>query len=503
MRGDERLKVLSAVISGVMLSLAFPLPGIHSLAWAALVPLSVASVKSTPPKSFFLGYLTGAIWTAASLFWTYVYHWLALFSIVAILSLYAALFSLLINILSARIGVRYMAFFIPVVWTALESVKSAGFLGFPWNSLGYSQAANLPVLQIAEYTGVFGVSFVISAVNGIIAGAVVCKRSRAIKFIALGAALVVPAALTVHGQRVMRGFHGGNENPVKIAGVQTSRHPEIPWGEYGHVILGTLGDFTNDIRDYGPFLIVFPETAVEENLDASFNENPAIRGALLPFIDSYETRLLIGAHYLENESLYNSAYLISAEGGIEDRYDKLKLVPGGEHLPYLSRFEFVRRILDGAGAFTPGSERKVFEVNGKRFGVLICFEGIFGDMSRRLVKNGAGFLVNITNDAWSRSRTSHYQHAAIATLRSIENRVYTVRVGNTGITKVIEPSGKTAEELPYWKRGYLLQEINPRPAKNTFYTRNGDVFGYLNLAAFMLLAGVSLFRRRPKDPGVF
>ncbi len=497
MHGDGRLNVLLAVISGVMLSLVFPLPGIYNLAWAALVPLSFAAVSSTPLKSFYLGYLTGIIWTAATLFWTYVYHWLALFSIVVILSLYAALFSLIINLLSSRIGKKYIALYIPVVWTALEFIKSIGFLGFPWNSLGYSQSSNLPVLQTAEYTGIFGISFLISAVNGIILAAIISKRSRRIKFIALGAALALPAVLSIHGQRIIRSFETGIESPVRIAGIQTGKHPEISWGEYGHVILRTLGDFGEDVKAYEPFLVVFPETAIEEDLNTAFRDNPGIRESLLPFTGSSETRLLIGAHYVENDNLYNSAYLISSEWEIENRYDKLKLVPGGEHLPFLRRIKFIRRILDGAGAFTPGSELTVFDADGIGFGVLICFEGVFGNLSRQFVKQGSGFLVNITNDAWSRSRTSHYQHAAAATLRSIENRVYTVRVGNTGITKVIEPSGKTAKELPYWKRAYILHEICPRPAKSTFYTRHGDLFSYFNLGAFLLLVGLCFFKKHP------
>ncbi|MFA6549600.1 MAG: nitrilase-related carbon-nitrogen hydrolase, partial [Candidatus Margulisiibacteriota bacterium] len=101
----------------------------------------------------------------------------------------------------------------------------------------------------------------------------------------------------------------------------------------------------------------------------------------------------------------------------------------------------------------------VFNLPKGKFSALICFEGIFPDLSRKFVASGAQFLVNISNDSWSQSKTEHYQHASMNVFRAIENGVYYIRVGNSGVTEVIDPYGRIKTSLPIYQKGILVVNI--------------------------------------------
>jgi apolipoprotein N-acyltransferase len=158
---------------------------------------------------------------------------------------------------------------------------------------------------------------------------------------------------------------------------------------------------------------------------------------------------------------FNSAVLISPEGEVVDRYDKIHLVPFGEYVPFSNKFPILHNLVLGElGEFTPGNEFKIFElfkakprtdVRGlalnSRFGVLICFEDIFSELARRFVKNGAQFIVVITNDAWYGRSGAAYQHAACSVFRAIENRVPIVRCANTGYSCFIDSRGRIYDSV--------------------------------------------------------
>lgn len=484
--------LLAALSTGVLLVLVFPLPGLSVLSWFALVPLSVASVKSRPGESFLLGLLAGIVRHAGSLFWIRNYHPLALFPVVAVLSLYTGAFALSIN----RIAKKSPALVfpaVPVSWTALEYLASLGPLGFPWNSLGYSMHRAASLIQVAEYTGVFGVSFIIAAVNGALASAFLFRHKIRTSYAFLLAAAAIPLFFTAAGSRARMPEKGEG---LAVAVIQPNIHPEIRWGEFGHVIAESFMKLILEAKQGGAGIIVLPETLVSEDLSAAFSEKTWLYDMFREAAENSEARILVGAHRKDGDILYNSAYLISRECEILEVYDKMKLVPAGEYAPFVRDIEAFRKVLRGAGGYTPGSEIRIFSANGGEFGVLICFEGIFGDHARRFVRRGAGFLVNITNDGWSMSRTSHFQHASMAVFRSVENRVYTVRAGNTGISKIINPLGIIEESLPFFSRGLFTAVVYPRAGTGTFYTRRGDVFALAASAAFAALLAASFRENR-------
>ena len=533
MRRNRNFPLTASLISGILLILPFPPFEFEFAVWFALVPLLLAIRGQIPFNSFLLGYLCGIVWNIGLLGWIQVYHPLGLPIVVFALSFYPALFCLGLNLITnykfqitndkikkldlitnykLRITNLQMILIAPFLWTSLEYVQSLGFLGFPWNSLGYSQYRQIPVIQIAEFTGVFGVSFLIVFVNSGIASAIIAIKENfryAVKVVAV-VCFVFGLCIFWGGYVLKTPFHV-KEDSIRVALIQSNTGTDCAWRENSSGIIEQLTALSLTAGIMEPDLIIWPESAVGENMETTFIDsfpasvqpsklghytyNDKVFNELSDFswlkkkvchvVKETGAYLLTGAPYNCNGRDYNSAFLISPIGKLLDRYDKIRLVPGGEYFPFWRHAKLFECLLQDAGDFTPGNRLTIFKISeNKKFGVLICFEGIFGNLARRFVKNGADFLINITNDVWSHSAASHYQHASIATFRAIENRVYFIRVGNSGISRIINPHGRIEKNLGAYRSGFLVGEIYPvrkKILKKTLYTRHGDLFAKLVL----------------------
>ncbi len=179
---------------------------------------------------------------------------------------------------------------------------------------------------------------------------------------------------------------------------------------------------------------------------------------------------------------YNRAYLVSAngQGEVDAHYDKIELVPFGEYVPARAILGyFVNKIVEGFGDMIPGKEQTLFRVKGATLGILICYESIFPDLTRREVNEGADVLVNITNDAWYGESSAPYQVLAMAALRSVETKVPMVRVANTGISALIEPSGEITNRTPLFTRGTEIVNVSWRPGAHALHDGRRRVRGDL------------------------
>jgi apolipoprotein N-acyltransferase len=173
--------------------------------------------------------------------------------------------------------------------------------------------------------------------------------------------------------------------------------------------------------------------------------------------------------------LLNSAFLVSADGQILDRYDKIHLVPFGEYIPLRTILKFLDKLVVGIGDFLPGNAPEVMQGPGGRFGVVICFEVIFPDLVRRFVDLGADYMVTITNDAWFGRSSAPYQHFSMVVFRAVENRVYFARAANTGISGFIDPFGRVLQKSGIFTEEAVTGEIRTGGPR-TFYTAYGDLF---------------------------
>jgi apolipoprotein N-acyltransferase len=243
-------------------------------------------------------------------------------------------------------------------------------------------------------------------------------------------------------------------------------------------------------------LILWLETA----MPFFFQSEDTYHRQLLSLAREIKTPILFGSPAFSQHgtevTLLNRAYLISPSAEVIGYYDKMHLVPFGEYIPFPRVLFFLNKLVEGIGDFAPGTVPTVFSLPQGKFGVLICYEGIFPDLTRRFVRRGAEFLVNITNDAWFGRTSAPAQHLIMEAMRAVENRVPLLRAANTGFSAVVDVDGYIRAQTHLYEPAVLVEEI-AWPQVSTFYTAHGDLFARLCLWAAVGLLFASTFRRTP------
>ena len=423
------------ILSALLLIFSFPNFNLSLLAFIGFIPLFFAIENKTPKKVFLISYITGFIFYLGTLYWLYHVTTIGLIGLCLCLAFYFGIFGIAIS--------RFGILIAPIVWIILEYIQSHLFTGFGWLLLGYSQYKNLLLIQIADFSGVYGVSFVIMMTNAAIYRAL--KKS----FTEIIIAGLVLAVVFGYGMTQSKIVEPGNS--INISVIQGNIPQELKWDpEAQAMIIEKYVALTKMSALDNPDLIVWPETS----FPGFFEIDREMTDKVLNLAREIKIPILAGVNTERDERYFNSAVLISGEGKIMDKYDKIHLVPFGEYVPFSDKFPALRKLIFGElGEFTPGKEFKVFVGNGRdrslqaKFGVLICFEDIFSELAKEFVKNGAKFLIVITNDAWYGKSGAAYQHAACSVFRAIENRVPIVRCANTGYSCFIDSKGKIYDSV--------------------------------------------------------
>ncbi|KAF0132784.1 MAG: apolipoprotein N-acyltransferase [Candidatus Saganbacteria bacterium] len=449
LRGESRhgCELLLAIISGILLALSYPLFNLYFLAWVALLPLLFAVENKNIYHSFSLGWLTGFSMFIGQIWWFKVFHIIIPFILSAYLALYFGLFCLLYNFVKKKNNISELLI-VPALWISIEYIRSIGIWGFPAGLLGYSQYLNLPMIQIASLTSVFGVSFLVVLAN--VAIYLLLKNIPMRRKILISSSVgMILIAVLLFGLITVNQQPSGQK--LTVAAVQ----PNVKEKNYNvHKVLNDLEKLSLKAAQSKPDLIIWPETIVRENLRMS----PELAQRVYQIVKKTNAYLLLGNKDLVSGQHYNSAFLVSPQGQVIGQYNKVRPIIFWENYPIRYILPFLKNV-EEKGRCDPGCDYTIFKIPKAKFATLICFEGIFPDLSRRFVNDGAQFLVNIANDGWSGSKAEHYQHASMDVFRAIENRVYYVRVGNTGVTEVISPVGRIVAELPIYQSGYLVKEI--------------------------------------------
>ncbi len=492
------------MLSGVLLFLSFPKFGHGAVAWVALAPLLIALHGATPGQGLRLGYVAGATSALGVLYWTSLvviqYGGLSLpvgIMVMTLLCLAFALFPALFGWMVARSGAALgppALLLAPLAWVATEILRAHTFFEFPWCLLGYSQHAQLPFVQIASVTAVYGVSFLVALGGALLAYAAVETRAT-LRRRALIAWPVLLGSLWAWGSWTM-GRPLPESGRIRVGLVQggilqeEKWRPENAWENIGrHLAL------TDQAAAEGARLVVWPESAVP----FFYDEAPPLAEALQGSVRRRGVYLLFGNDDRDPAHVYVGAKLLTPDGEIAYRYHKMRLVPFGEYVPLQPVLtlggrvtaKLVRQVAD----FTPGTEAAVAEVDGHRLGAFICYESIFPHLVRRFTAQGAGLLVNITNDGWYGRTSAPYQHLAMTVFRAVENRRYLVRAANTGITAIVDPRGRVLARTALFDRTVLVGDA-AFVAAPTFYGRYGDVFAWSCLAAAAAVTAAA--GRRPR-----
>jgi apolipoprotein N-acyltransferase len=393
---------------------------------------------------------------------------------------------------------RDVVWLAPALWVTLEWLRGWFFIGFPWGMLGYSQYRFHDLVQVAEVTGVYGVSAVLVLFNVVVAE-VLRERGADVRrlFPGLLTVTVLLVVLPALGRwRVAALANAPIVGTLRVGLAQGNVEQDHKWDpSFQDETMRRYETLTRAAAEAGARLVVWPETAAPFFLQ----EPGERRDAVLGLARETQTPLLVGAPaFRETEARRleqrNRAVLIRPDGEEVAHYDKMQLVPFGEYVPFRKVLFFVDQMVTAVASIGAGEQPTVFELPDARFGVLICYEGIFPSLTRRFVDDGADFLVNITNDAWYGRTTAPYQHLVQASFRAIENRVPMVRAANTGISAVIDADGRIRWQGPLYETLWHVDEIRWTGVR-TFYTRFGDVFVWLCVVVSTLGIVGAVFRK--------
>jgi apolipoprotein N-acyltransferase len=431
------------------------------------------------------------------------------------LGLYHALFGLLVGLVrGSRVRAAGATVVAPFLWVAVELAR-ARITGFPWDQLGVASVNNFLLTQLAPFTGVYGLSFIIVLVNAHIAAFFVF-RNRGVRLQSLAVGMLLAFFIAFGGWHVHR-FMPLTANPEQTATllqenlevgaqglVPVFRTTDEMYAEFERLSLHPTDPFAarRAAGLIGPTqLIVWPESPAEFEVgEPRFEKQMSAlaQTAHAPVI-SDAVALVPDPTVPRGFKQYNSAAFFNADGTGAGRYDKVHLVPFGEYVPYKKLFFFAGNLTQGVGTFDPGTQRNVFHTNGHTYGTFICYESVFADEIRQFVLNGAEVLVNVSDDGWYGDTAAPWQHLDMVRMRAIENHRWILRSTNTGITTAIDPYGRIRERAPRHVRTAIAAGFNYE-SEITFYTRHGDVFAWICAVITMLLALLAMLRiYQPKE----
>lgn len=528
---------LLALASSVLQILVFPKAGLYFLSWIALAPLIYALLRGrggqgelvdaegrslrpfTLWQGFLIAWVCGVVWYLGTCYWIYPVmngygglNGIAAALITLAFCLYMALhhgaFGLLLVLMARRstLGNRRPLFLAPFFWVAIEFFRDR-VVGDPWLPLGNAQVSNIPFARIAEFTGVYGLSFAIVLVNcAFVAAFLLFGRRRTNLLVSACAAAIAlqmgsfakpePFPITHNAVLVQENV------PVLDPAQWTPQFYDQTIGSLAQV---SVSESKKLHSQQEPGLIIWPESPAP-----FFIDDPRLQPWLSTIAQDTNSYLIVGSvgtlakQDREGQpQLTNSALVVDPAGHAVGRYDKIHLVPFGEYVPFKDLLFFANKLTREVGDFARGTERKVFDLNGLKAAVVICYESIFPDEVRQFTANGAQVLINISNDGWYGETGAPFQHMLMARMRAIENHRWLLICTNSGITASVDPYGRVVSNAPRNVRTAVAVPFSPQ-IEMTFYSRNGDIFAWICvvisiLAVFLRarVAGRTMIEARP------
>ncbi|HUT24729.1 MAG TPA: apolipoprotein N-acyltransferase [Sumerlaeia bacterium] len=531
---ELRRPLLSSAASAALLRLAYPPVEWGWLAYVGMAPFLFFLRGRTAKQGAWLGLGFGFPFFYLNLTWLNTLSDvnplapLGILCLALICAVAPVLFGALAAAALARGGsLRFLL--IPALWTAIEYVRSLTELGFPWIYLGHTQVNCLPLIQICDLTGVYGLSFVIVLANVVVADTcrLAVKREGRAPWLALKWAVLVAAFVFLAFYSSLRsrslqdaGPGAGSPGPsLRVVLVQPGVPQSRKLASYADPDLAVQeriqSEMVRDLEkqilqihaeceasgDPAPDLYVLPESAITH---PAFNLVSELREKVQDWARQVGAPIFFGANrfeppygipsddprFSEWAEIFNSAYLVDGKDGLKARpYDKMHLVPFGEFSSYFDAIPGFTSYILGIGEFAPGRVARPFFVADTRFGCVICFESCFPYLFRKYARQGVDWMTVITNDAWYKRSTGARRHQTQAVFRAVEMRRPIVRVANTGISCIIDAQGRTTAllELREGAPAHAIASLPLPPAsasrRTTIYMRPwGEWFSWLCIA---------------------
>jgi apolipoprotein N-acyltransferase len=542
---------LAAVCSGLLYTGCFAPFNFTWLCWIALTPL-IAAIWFSGEKSrhrwlrnLLLGYVAGLtfFWTAFS--WLTTVTVLGWFVLQFYMAIYFALWGWFCGLLqpaerknqptstrwdrmlararttappSGSPWIRstnnlLLALLLAAAWVTMEWLRGWVFSGFGWNGLGVALHDTWPLIQIAEFTGVAGLTFMVAFANVILL-TTVCRlivevNTRSVRpHFDLTLTLAAIVGVLTFGVRATQ--VSSPTKPLRVAAVQSN----VPQNQkFDPLFTRRIFDQFQRLSEIAlrsnppPDLLVWPESSMPGPVLADRESYQFV----MDLTASAESDILLGTIDVEDGDVYNAALLVSDAGEQVQVYRKVHLVPFGEYVPGRHRVPLLARIVGDQvpGDFKEGKDYTVFQLTNDNVKVapLICFEDTIGELTRRFVlptetTPGANLLVDITNDGWFLRSAGSHQHLANAVFRCVETRRPMVRAANTGVTCFVNEFGRVIQKLQdetgsTFTEGVLTGEVKvPIEHELTFYTRHGEWFAKLCAAVTGLATLIGLVRHK-------
>ncbi len=492
------------IISGLLLAGSFsPDDLMWWMAWIALVPLMLQLRDRGLLFSFTSGWLTGSVYFGVMLSWLLQVPvvWISDFAVlIGYLGLYVGTFAAGM-VLIRQFGFSFRLLGGPCLWVVLEYLRGhLGFFTFPLGHMGYSQSSVLPIIQIATFTGVYGVSFLILLVNLVLAEWIECPRKQI--------NIVLSSLALVSATGIWGFFEQHSQNPktmFQVAVIPGTIPQDERWDSslaqevYKKYVTGSLQAVQ---EEESLDMIAWPETAVMPfstwGKEAPYTLEGLARKTGAYLVLGLAEQIKLRRDPRATERQFNSAVLLSPRGEIAGRYHKMRLFPFGEYLPFSDWFPWPDRVVSTSGYYQAGSDYSLFPLilRGGRtvsLSILICWETAFPDLVREFTKRGARILVNVTNEAWFRRGAFREQMMDVNVFRAVENRVSIIRSANYGLSGFINPWGRQLgilepdDSLSSTGKFSLVREV-PVRNQTTFYTKFGDVWVFGNVC--VLIGGI-------------
>ncbi|GIU81281.1 MAG: apolipoprotein N-acyltransferase [Pyrinomonadaceae bacterium] len=483
--------LLFVFLSAISLSLAFPDFELWFLAWVSFVPFFWAIFDTSRREAFVLGWIWGISFFFGSCWWLAhapihyggipapISYFLILLAS-AIVGIFPGVFALLLSQAFSKFGVRAVLI-APVFWTALEYARF-WITGNNWNSIAYSQAFNLNVLQIASIGGIYLIGFLIVAFNAFLflhLKLAIEKKLRRTDWLAFVLFLLAVSTVLFISKNTNEELKN-TEKAGKIVVVQLN----VPGKDLNeekwlalrekHIQMAETALESSKIENTQepelPILVVFPESP----MNFAYGSDPELQKVFADFTRRNRVSLLFNSAELNKSkgNYFNSAVMIDEKGQKIGQYDKIFLVPFGEYAPVPESLEkFVPTVV---GHFEKGREYDMFAFGNLKFGIMICFESHFPNLSREYAKQGADILIEMTNDGYLGKTPVLRQHLANAVFRAVETRKPVIRATNVGITAYINEKGEVLDEAESYAEAIRVWSVGKSQDSQTFYVKYGD-----------------------------
>ncbi|MBA4366659.1 MAG: apolipoprotein N-acyltransferase [Desulfobacterium sp.] len=519
---EHRKEYLLAIVSGLLMTSAFPKINLDWVAWFAFIPLLYSIKNLSVKNAFYIGLVAGITHYITLLYW-----------LVPTMHTYGNLpiwlGSLLILLLSSYLGLYYAVFtsfltkfcktpssiaiWFPMVIVSLEFIRSLLFSGFPWELIGYSQFERLNLIQLSDITGVYGISFLIALVNGSLyltllytgkqewQGVKVTKKTAWGSLVITALIMIIVLAYgNVRIQLTDRKIETAEK--IKVSVIQGNIDQSLKWNpEYQKITILKYLELSFSTLPDSPSLIVWPETATPFYFSSPYGSQ-YLKRLIQEGVKEANISLLFGSPSYKRDgeavNYYNTAYLLNPDGKEIGSYNKVHLVPYGEYVPLKEWFPFIGKLVAQVGDFKTGTKGSTILWNQHRMGVQICFEVIFPDLARAMASNQADFFINITNDAWFGTSSGPFQHFSMTVFRAVENKRALVRSANTGISGFIDPTGRILDTTSLSVDSARTNTV-PLMKIKTVYMKVGDLFAKICLITVLVFLAFYFIQHQKRN----